>query len=149
MAERAPSFASTASVRNRMQRQARKDTGCELLLRRALHARGLRYRVHRRVLPDLRREADLVFRGARVAVFVDGCFWHGCQRHRTPSITNSAWWAAKIARNVERDAQTSALLTSAGWSVVRVWEHADAVRAAEVVANIVRARRRPRVVVVD
>src|SRR3954469_24349398 len=73
-----PSFASSPEVRARMQRQPSRDTQPELALRRLLHASGLRYRIHVRPLPSLRRTADVVFRSARVAVFVDGCFWHGC-----------------------------------------------------------------------
>jgi DNA mismatch endonuclease (patch repair protein) len=92
-----------------MSVQRRVDTGPELALRRALHAFGLRYRVHTAPVPGLRRKADLVFRSARVAVFVDGCFWHG--------------WPGKIARNRQRDEDTDRALGAAGWLVVRVWEH--------------------------
>ena len=108
-----------------MSLQASRVTTPELLLRRRLHAQGLRYRVHRRPLPELRRTADVVFSRARVAVFVDGCFWHGCPKHGTAPKTNADWWAVKLARNVERDAETDVLLADAGWSVVRVWEHEE------------------------
>jgi len=113
-----------------MSRQASRDTTPELLLRCRLHAQGLRYRVHRRPLPELRRTADIVFSRARVAVFVDGCFWHGCPEHGTAPKTNADWWAAKLARNAERDTETDALLADAGWSVVRVWEHEEPEAAA-------------------
>jgi DNA mismatch endonuclease (patch repair protein) len=107
-----------------MQRQRRKDTGAEVLVRRALHAAGLRYRVHRQPLPSLRRTADLVFSRARVAVFVDGCFWHGCPDHgRRQHRVNDWYWPAKIERNMRRDRDTDARLAEAGWSVVRIWEH--------------------------
>lgn len=108
-----------------MSRQASRDTEPELLVRRRLHALGLRYRVHRRPIPELRRTADIVFSRARVAVFIDGCFWHGCPAHATAPKTNADWWAAKLARNIERDAETDAILADANWSVVRVWEHEE------------------------
>lgn len=123
-----------------MQAQRRRDTACELALRRELHARGLRYRVACRVIPGLRRDADVVFTRARVAVFVDGCFWHGCSTHRAPSKTNAAWWAAKIARNVARDCETNARLLAAGWDVVRVWEHTAPGPVAREIARIVVRR---------
>ena len=95
-----------------------------LLDRRALHAAGLRYRVHRQPLPGLRRTADVVFPRARVAVFVDGCFWHGCPEHgRRHHRVNDWYWPAKIERNIRRDRDTDARLADAGWSVVRIWEH--------------------------
>jgi DNA mismatch endonuclease (patch repair protein) len=107
-----------------MQQQRRKDTGAEVLVRRALHAAGLRYRVHRQPLPALRRTADVVFPRSRVAVFVDGCFWHGCPEHgRRRHRVNDWYWPAKIERNMRRDRDTDAKLAEAGWSVVRIWEH--------------------------
>jgi DNA mismatch endonuclease (patch repair protein) len=144
------SFASTAAVRSKMQAQARRDTDCEMRIRRALHALGLRYRVHRRALPDLRREVDVVFRPARVAVFVDGCFWHGCRRHRQPVKANAPWWRDKILRNRVRDRDTNQRLLAAGWCVVRIWEHVDAGRAALTVARVVRRlQRSPELLVLD
>jgi len=113
-----------------MSRQATRDTTPEMLLRRRLHSLGLRYRVHRQPLPGVRRTADIVFTKARVAVFVDGCFWHGCPEHATSPKTNADWWAAKLSRNVQRDAETDDLLANAGWTVVRVWEHEDPEAAA-------------------
>jgi DNA mismatch endonuclease (patch repair protein) len=129
-----------------MRGQRRRDTGCELALRRALHKVGLRFRLDQRPLPELNRRADLVFRSRRVAVFVDGCFWHGCSVHRDPVKTNGAWWKAKLGRNVARDADTNARLVEAGWTVVRVWEHSSPERAAKLVLRVVRGRRRPRIV---
>ncbi|WP_438000021.1 DNA mismatch endonuclease Vsr [Sorangium sp. So ce185] len=131
--------ASSPRVRARMQAQARHNTACELRLRRALHRRGLRYRTHVRLLP--RREADIVFASARVVVFVDGCFWHGCDLHKRSSNTNSGWWSSKIARNRARDRQTNAALLEAGWTVVRIWEHTDAEQAAAALKKIVARRR--------
>lgn len=103
---------------------------------------GSRYRVAARPLKPVRRTADLVFRSAMVAVFVDGCFWHRCPDHGTDPQTNSDYWGPKLERNVERDRQTDALLTNAGWLSVRVWEHEDPIAAARRVARIVRRRRR-------
>jgi DNA mismatch endonuclease (patch repair protein) len=126
-----------------MQRQRSKDTGAEVAIRRALHAAGLRYRVHRQPLPSLRRTADVVFPRARVAVFVDGCFWHGCPEHgRRLHRVNDWYWPAKIERNRRRDRDTDARLGEAGWSVVRVWEHeAPDVAVARVRAALDAARR--------
>ena len=108
-----------------MQANRSRDTGPELLVRKALHALGLRYRVAVRPVADIRIAADIVFRGPRVAVFIDGCFWHGCPAHSSPPRTNADYWAAKIAANRERDARAGRLLGNAGWTVIRVWEHED------------------------
>ncbi|TVQ61291.1 MAG: DNA mismatch endonuclease Vsr [Phycisphaerales bacterium] len=102
-----------------MRRVRSRDTSCELALRRALHRRGLRYSLRRR-LPG---SPDVVFVRARVAVFVDGCFWHGCPAHCRVPATNRSYWLAKIARNRARDAAADTALKRAGWRVVRVWEH--------------------------
>lgn len=122
-----------------MSRQAVRDTAPELLVRRQLHALGLRYRLHRRPLSGVRRTADIVFSRARVAVFVDGCFWHGCPEHGTAPKTNAAWWATKLACNIERDAETDALLAAAGWTVIRIWEHERPDVAASVIRRAVTA----------
>jgi DNA mismatch endonuclease (patch repair protein) len=131
--------ASSDDVRARMSRQPSRDTRPELMLRRILHRRGLRYRVDVAVVKGLRRKADIVFRGARVAVFVHGCFWHGCPEHATWPKANAAWWRAKIERNRERDRETERALDADGWTVVRVWEHeaadAAAARVCEAVEN--------------
>ncbi|GAB3513834.1 hypothetical protein GCM10027575_31380 [Phytohabitans suffuscus] len=120
-----------------------RDTAPELAVRSAVHALGLRYRVCARPLPHLRRTADLVFTRARVAVFVDGCFWHGCPTHHTPAVSNAAYWAAKVANNCRRDRDTDQRLADAGWQVVRVWEHEDAHSAARRIAETVRDVRSP------
>lgn len=125
----------------RMSLQATRDTAPEIRLRRTLHAQGLRYRVHVRPLPELRRTADIVFRRAKVAVFVDGCFWHSCPEHGTAPTANDAWWAAKLAKNVERDVDTDSRLAAAGWTVVRVWEHEDPVDASTRVSDAVRSHQ--------
>ncbi len=124
-----------------MQANKGRDTKPELALRRAVHALGLRYRVSIRPLPTIRRTADLVFSRAKVAVFLDGCFWHGCSEHHTKSVTNAAYWADKVERNRARDADTDLLLAAAGWSVIRVWEHEDPEAAAKRVAQLVTERR--------
>jgi DNA mismatch endonuclease (patch repair protein) len=134
------SFASSPKVRRRMQRQRRRDTACELELRRILHRKGLRYRVDHRPISSYRRRADLVFSRARVAVFIDGCFWHGCPQHGTVPGTNSEWWAKKLARTRARDEETTEVFAAAGWLVVRVWEHEDPRSGAEEIARAVRKR---------
>ena len=117
-----------------------RDTPAELALRRQLHRRGLRYRVDARPVREIRRRADIVFARARVAVFSDGCFWHGCPDHCSWPKANAEWWKAKIERTVRRDHDTDEQLTAAGWHVVRVWEHEDPAAAAERVAALVRSR---------
>jgi DNA mismatch endonuclease (patch repair protein) len=124
-----------------MSRQRTVDTQIEIRLRRYLHAAGLRYRLHRRPIAGLRRTADIVFTPARVAVFVDGCFWHGCPDHGTTPRTNTGFWRDKIRRNIERDDDTRRQLAEAGWLAVRVWEHADAAEAAATIAALVSERR--------
>jgi len=135
-------FASSDAVRLRMSAQRSRDTAPELALRRRLHGMGLRYRVHTAPVAGLRRRADIVFGPARVAVFVDGCFWHGCPLHGQRRHDVNGWyWPDKIARNRSRDADTDARLAAAGWAVVRVWEHEDADGVAAEIAAVVRARR--------
>ncbi len=122
-----------------MVRQRRRDTAPEVALRSALHRSGLRYRVDF-PLPGLRRRADIAFPAARVAVFVDGCFWHGCPEHGSWPKENAPWWREKIEANRRRDRDTDARLRDAGWLPLRVWEHEPAEAAAERVAEAVRAR---------
>jgi DNA mismatch endonuclease (patch repair protein) len=120
-------------------RQARRDTAPELAVRRELHRRGLRYRVDVAPLQGRRRTADVVFPKARVAVYVDGCFWHMCPEHSTLPKHNGEWWLAKLEANVRRDRETDAELTAAGWTVVRSWEHESASAAADRVQVAVQA----------
>ncbi|MFJ6550028.1 very short patch repair endonuclease [Microbacterium sp. NPDC091676] len=135
------SWASSPRSRRVMLGNRSRDTKPEMAVRRACHARGLRYRVDVRPLPELRRRADLVFPTERIAVFVDGCYWHGCPEHYVASKSNADYWRVKIARNRERDADTDATLLAAGWRVVRAWQHEDPGTVADAVAAVVRARR--------
>jgi len=135
------SWASTPAVRGRMQLQRTRDTAPELAIRSLLHARGLRYRVDASPLPGLRRRADIVFGPAKVAVFVDGCFWHGCPQHGArPTRANPAYWSAKVAGNQQRDRDTDTRLEAAGWLPLRVWEHEPPGDAAQRIAAAVAAR---------
>ena len=118
-------------TRRRLQRQGRRDTSPELALRRAAYALGLRYRVDAKLpVAGLRRRADMLFPGSRVAVFVDGCFWHACPQHGTRPRNNARWWSVKLQANADRDRHTDDLLMTAGWRSVRVWEHQDMGQAA-------------------
>ena len=123
-----------------MKSNKSRDTKPELALRSAVHALGLRYRVAAKPLVGLRRTADLVFPRAKVAVFLDGCFWHGCPEHHTVASANATFWAEKVESNRTRDRDTDRRLAEAGWDVVRVWEHEDPQLAALHVEEIVRGR---------
>lgn len=136
------SWASSPARRRNMQANKSRDTAPELAVRRLLHAAGLRYRVDIRPEPSIPRRADIVFTKAKVAVFIDGCFWHGCPEHGTRSFASNAdYWQSKIGRNVARDLDTTARLMEAGWIVVRHWEHESPSRVAEEVARVARERR--------
>lgn len=123
-----------------MKSNKSRDTKPELALRSAVHALGLRYRVAAKPLTGVRRTADLVFPRAKVAVFLDGCFWHGCPEHHTVASANAKFWAEKVEGNRTRDRDTDRRLAEAGWDVVRVWEHEDPQVAARHVEEVVRAR---------
>src|SRR5690348_12739827 len=137
MAEGGP-IPSSVGVSGRMSRQRRRDTGPEVAIRKLLHAMGLRYRVTWPIPGMKRRTMDIAFPGARVAVFVDGCFWHVCPEHANNPAANSEWWAHKLATNQTRDAATNNYLESLGWRVVRIWGHERPVEAAARVAAVVR-----------
>jgi DNA mismatch endonuclease (patch repair protein) len=124
-----------------MQANRSTDTKPEIALRRELHARGLRYFKNRRPMAGVRRTADIVFPTTRLAVFIDGCFWHGCPEHHTVARTNAEYWLAKVERNRARDQETDALLAAAGWTVVRIWEHVAIAEAADVVEAAVATAR--------
>lgn len=130
-----------------MQANKSRDTKPELALRRALFALGFRYRLCIRPVPEIRRTADIVFRKARVAVEVRGCFWHGCPQHYRQPRANRDYWSEKIEKNVKRDQTMDELLTRAGWKIIVVWEHEDMDEAAERISEILiktdRPNRRP------
>ncbi|QNG35570.1 very short patch repair endonuclease [Geodermatophilaceae bacterium NBWT11] len=107
----------------RMSAVKKRDNGPEMAVRRLLHAAGLRYRVTWPVPGQRRRTIDIAFTRARLAVFIDGCFWHGCPLHATSPKANAAWWAEKISTNRTRDADVTSQLEDMGWTVLRFWEH--------------------------
>lgn len=123
-----------------MQSNRGRDTQPELAIRRLVHSAGLRYRVDTRPLSGLNRRADLVFTRARVAVFIDGCYWHGCPAHGTWPSTNAAYWSSKIIANRRRDEETNAVLEAEGWVVLRFWEHEEPTDAASAIARTVLPR---------
>ena len=125
--------ASSPAVLARFRAQRRRDTAHELSVRRLLHASGVRYRVDVRVVVGSRVRPDIVWRGRRVAVFLDGCFWHACPDHEHWPKANASWWRDKIEANVGRDRRADAMLRSLDWTVLRFWEHED---PAKVVATI-------------
>ena len=115
-----------------MRGNRRVGTRPELALRRLLHQQGYRYRVDHQIrVADLTVRPDIVFTRRRIAIFVDGCFWHSCPLHGSVPATNQAYWVPKLARNAERDRRVSDALTKAGWLVLRVWEHEQPAEAAE------------------
>ncbi len=126
------------SVRQQMRTMPRRDTGVELALRRELHRLGLRFRVQVRALPG---NPDIALTRAKVAVFVDGCFWHSCPTHGTAPKNNGAWWAAKLAENVARDRRKDEQLRELGWVPVHVWEHDDPVSSAAAIRLLWVERR--------
>nr|WP_274636492.1 very short patch repair endonuclease [Microbacterium bovistercoris] len=131
------SWASSDGSRKSMQSNRRRDTLPELAVRKRIHTAGLRYRVDFAPLGG-RRRADIVFTRKRIAVFIDGCYWHGCPQHATFPKRNSDYWLPKLQRNVERDRDTDRLLRKAGWIVLRFWEHE---RPDDVARRIVAAVR--------
>lgn len=134
--------ASSKEARRRMERQGQRDTAAELKIRSILHEMGFRYRLHYTPLAGVRRKADFAFVGPRVAVFVDGCFWHGCPIHGTWPKANAKFWREKIETNRRRDADTNRRLEEAGWKVVRIWEHENPEQAANRIGHIVRSRKK-------
>lgn len=138
-------LASSDGVAARMSRQARRDTAPEVALRRELHRRGLRFRLEYAIPGMPRRRMDIAFTRAQIAVFVDGCFWHGCPDHKGEPAANAAWWATKLAGNAARDRETDAHLRARGWTVLRFWEHDDVTVAADAVVTAWSAAGRTRV----
>lgn len=125
-----------------MRSVRQKGTQKELEIRSALHRLGMRFRIQVFPVDGLRRQADIVFRSERIAVFVDGCFWHSCPVHRTLPKSNTEWWRAKLEQNMLRDEDTNTKLSEAGWLVLRFWEHEDSNQVAKEIETIVKKRRR-------
>lgn len=139
--DKSASWASTPGRRRIMQANRSRDTKPELAVRKLLHAAGLRYRVSYPPIGQLRRRADIVFTRQRIAVFIDGCFWHGCPDHgRGHFNVNSDYWSSKITTNRERDEDTSQRLIEDGWVVLRFWEHEDPPEVAVKIADAIAAR---------
>jgi len=121
-----------------MQANRSRDTSIEWAVRHIAHSRGMRYRVNARPERDIRRTADMVFAGPHVAVFIDGCFWHGCEAHYTRPTSNATYWSEKVERNRQRDFETNMLLGQRGWTILRFWEHEDPAAVADAIEVIVR-----------
>lgn len=131
--------ALTPAVSQRMSSARRKDTKPELDVRRLLHARGLRYRVTYPVPGSPRRTIDIAFTRTKVAIFLDGCFWHRCPDHGTLPRSNAEWWARKLEANSARDAETNGLLVENGWTVLRFWEHESPLSIANRIESEIRS----------
>lgn len=132
---------SSQAALSRMKAAKPRDTAPEKALRSALFKKGLRFRVNAKPIKEFNRKADIVFRAAKVAIFVDGCFWHGCPIHGTQAKANAEFWRNKIKQNQLRDLDTNEKLKKAGWKVVRVWEHENPEKAAERISKLVIKRR--------
>lgn len=123
--------ASSHTARRTMQANRRVNTGPERRVRSVLHHMGLRFRKDMRLdLEGGRVRPDIVFTRAKIAVFVDGCYWHSCPQHGARPKANAEFWSAKLARNVARDRRADDVLDAAGWTVLRVWEHEEPSQAA-------------------
>ncbi|MCO5300199.1 MAG: very short patch repair endonuclease [Candidatus Nanopelagicales bacterium] len=123
-----------------MQAIRARDTRPELAIRRELHRRGLRYRVNVSVPGMPRRTIDVAWKGRRVAVFIDGCYWHGCREHSSAPKVNSDYWGPKIENNRRRDRETGQFLQERGWVVLRLWEHESVKEVADAIELCVRSR---------
>jgi DNA mismatch endonuclease (patch repair protein) len=135
------SWASSASARSVTRANKQRDTRVKLLVRRLLHTRGLRYRGDHRVVQESRSRADIAFTRQRIAVFIDGCFWHSFPEHLHLPKANADYWIPKLARNVERDAEVSEILRDLGWIVLRFWEHESPQETADrIMAEVDRVR---------
>lgn len=132
-----PVDAVAPATSKRMAATAGRNNRRERALRSELHRRGLRFRLHQRLLTNSRRTVDIVFSRSRVAVLLDGCFWHGCPTHGTWPKNNAAWWREKIEANTARDRDTDRRLTDAGWHVLRIWEHEPIEVAADLIEALV------------
>jgi DNA mismatch endonuclease, patch repair protein len=129
-------------VSARMRRNGRRDTKPERTLRSLLHANGLRFRKDYAVRAgDRLVRPDVVFTRQRIAIFLDGCYWHACPQHGTQPRRNSEYWTDKLKRNIARDKVVNQALSACGWRVIRVWEHEDPAEAAETIAAAVRRQQ--------
>jgi DNA mismatch endonuclease (patch repair protein) len=146
MSEPERSWASSDGVRRSMQSNGPRDTRPEVALRSGLHAAGLRFRKHYRPVKGSRSEVDVAFTRWRLAVQLDGCFWHGCPQHATRPATNEQWWAEKLDANAARDRRTDEMLSEAGWTVLRFWEHEAVV---DIVARVCQEVDRRRATAAD
>ena len=132
---------SSKSVSAVMRGNRSSDTSPEVALRAALHRRGYRFRKNLRIsVQGVARRPDIVFTRWKIVVFVDGCFWHSCPTHGRQPRSNSEYWSAKLGRNRARDAATNDAFTSAGWAVVRVWEHEPTSMALALVEEAIKAK---------
>jgi len=129
---------SSEQVSQQIKRMPRKDSVPEVRLRRELHSRGLRFRVNLRGLPGT---PDIAFTRAKIAVFVDGCFWHRCPEHGVLPKANRDWWREKLDRNVERDRRKDGELEELGWLSIHVWEHDDPSTVADGIEQAWRVER--------
>jgi DNA mismatch endonuclease (patch repair protein) len=135
------SWATSDATRRVMRANKRRDTEPELAVRRSLHARGFRYQVDLRVVKETRSRADIAFTRQRIAVFIDGCFWHGCPQHVFVPKVNADYWVPKLARNVARDPEVTRLLRDLGRTVLRFWEHEPAEETAgRIASEVIRHR---------
>ena len=139
LTRRNPSPSSEAALK-RMQAAKPRDTAPEKTLRSALHNKGLRFRIDQKPIKELNRKADIVFRSVKVAVFVDGCFWHDCPIHGTQAKANAEFWKNKLEQNQARDLDTNKQLEKAGWRVVRVWDHENPERVSQKIYCLVVKR---------
>ncbi|MYS47754.1 DNA mismatch endonuclease Vsr [Streptomyces sp. SID5998] len=124
-----------------MSRQGSRDTAPEIAVRRLLHASGVRYRVNVPVPGMPRRTIDIAFGKHKIAIFMDGCFWHGCPEHATHPKANSEWWRKKLDRNMSRDVETTGHLTAEGWTVLRFWEHEAPSKVAQQVCEALEKKK--------
>ena len=132
--------ASTVAVQARMSRLRRRDNGPEMAVRRLLHAAGLRYRVAYRIPGQRRRTIDIAVTRRKIAVYIDGCFWHSCPEHLHLPTANAGWRVRKMAMNRARDAASTAQLEALGWTVLRFWEHEPPARVASAIIAAARHR---------
>lgn len=132
---------SSSAAKSRMEAAKPKNTLPEIKLQTALAELGINFETDVKPIEDLHRRADVLIREGKIAIFVDGCFWHGCPIHGTQAKANAEFWADKIKRNQERDLDTNEHLEAAGWTVIRIWEHEDPNDAAKQIADIIKEKK--------